>query len=107
MRRPRVRIWMMMVAVALAAPFLSVAPQIIQRRRVQLDDLANYHREHAGGPIYNRGDEESIAHYRLIVKEVRELSAARRKWHRELANKYSKAVRVPWRPVWPDPPQPK
>src|SRR4051812_43721928 len=110
MRRPRVRIWMLMVAVA-AAGFSFSAPRMYLRA-AHYRALAKYH---AGCVWRSRREYEEITRkYKGITPDspgkhfYEELNPAERwlrriAYHDRLQHKYDRAARYPWLSVAPDP----
>jgi hypothetical protein len=116
MRMPRLRIWMLVVFIALVAVMLGA--RAAHRRReaelhalqVRFQGLANFHRTQTnvvcGCSVSGEGVEwgDLTACYDSsgagVPNKVLE-------WHGFLAEKYARAAERPWLPVAPDPPWPK
>jgi hypothetical protein len=90
MRRPRVRIWMVMIVVAVVG-IVSAGVCETRRRRERFWRISLYHRAIA----YREGE---------ICPEP---NTPLHRWHVRMASKYYDAFRCPWLPVEPDPPAPK
>jgi hypothetical protein len=108
MRRPRVRIWMMMVGVVVVALTTKIAtwgtPSV---RRQRFVDIASAHSRNAGWPYASTIiDEHGLAGLRDNARKADRLSPERRAWHGAMAVKYRRAAEESWKPVMPDPPEP-
>jgi hypothetical protein len=93
MKRPRIRLRTLMIAVAVAALPLGLWAGI-ERRRAAFDRTAAYHVTQVVGL--------TVGGRPLTPSERR-----RDEWHYALFLKYREAAFRPWIPVGPDPPEPE
>jgi hypothetical protein len=95
MRRPRVRIWMLMVGVTVVT-----IPIGLLARRDRLSRISAAHSALVmkdAEPVEYRGVKRGRPFWPTPLGE----------WHLRMEQKYEHAARYPWLPVEPDPPQPK
>ena len=114
MRRPRIRIWMMIVAVATLALSL-IAFVVINNRRTRFAKQSAFHYASVGHRVllsrgHVRGADGHMFHrynYKLTDSLGKDLSQEKSDWHKAMGEKYKFASERPWMPVAPDPPEPK
>jgi hypothetical protein len=97
---PRLRVWTLMILVAVVGISFRV-PETIRQRQIQFSRLAYDHR--ARMICFGRLDREIVWYdgYRNRV------TLAQHGWHTAMAEKYARAGDRPWLPVAPDPPPPE
>jgi hypothetical protein len=98
-RRPRIRIWMLMIVVIVTASSSAAFRLTEQSRRFV--DRAEYHREVLSGSSPALG-----AARMEIAVEYHSLDGQRAAWHRAMLQKYDRAARYPWLSVAADAPKP-
>ena len=101
MRRPRIRIWMLMMVVAIIGTILG-AVAVCLHRRTEFARLADYHSSQIGPSHVSLAWPPPPGGYKINFP-----SHVQNDWRIALALKYHYASEHPWLPVWPDPPEPK
>lgn len=103
--RPRLRLWTLMVAVALLAILLGIWTWI-DARRDHFRSLAKYHRSRITRPVFIEGDRYRMLGNNLDGGATSDKELNWDSWHLKLYIKYDRAVDRPWLPVPPDPDPP-
>jgi hypothetical protein len=101
----------MMIGIAMAAPLASLFAMAY--RSAEFERLADFH-EAQMIPIGSmdlsevHGDwNDELRYYGRDGRRLTEREVALNRWHARLKRKYRAAAEQPWRPVEPDPPEPK
>ena len=99
--RPHITVRRLMILVAIVAlttaALVQVAEPLCERRATEFAELERYHR--GGRWQWDRRIKQGL-HSLPVTTQVRS-------HHVAMAAKYEWALRYPWLPVWPDPPEPK
>jgi hypothetical protein len=110
--RPRFTVRRMMIGVAITAP-LAWAFATAYRAAVY-ERLADFHDAQmipigSLGAVWGEfhGEEGELLYYGRDGKMLTEREVAWNRWHARLKRKYRAAAGEPWRPLEPDPPEPK